>query len=315
MLPPSSKRKWWERGRVHTYPTFDNKLNCAIELYYTHRDDGNLAAPEHRFSEWRHPMGPLEHWPSELVEALLREKCVTPTMLMHGDPRFPDTGCWIAMREGTEILRVSSKTVYDSGFSVDTDTVQLQLSKAKHAHAEALAKREQSAKAKIEQLQVDQQEHLRPWAEGLARAAAAAVADAAAADALEYSGENTNDEVRTPNYMEMLCRREAPAPGWMARLTERNRRSNHRMRLWDKVCGSNTTRATESAKRLRCSGSPAAERLHCSGSPYYTSASGCCFHGCAPNSHPGHPLTPASWFVHRTPLPPMLTATTTAQGR
>jgi hypothetical protein len=45
MLPPSSKRKWWERGRVHTYPTFDNKLNCAIELYYTHRDDGNLAAP------------------------------------------------------------------------------------------------------------------------------------------------------------------------------------------------------------------------------------------------------------------------------
>jgi hypothetical protein len=234
MLPPSSKRKWWERGRVHTYPTFDNKLNCAIELYYTHRDDGNLAAPEHRFSEWRHPMGPLEHWPSELVEALLREKRVTPTMLMHGDPRFPDTGCWIAMREGTEILRVSSKTVYDSGFSVDTDTVQLQLSKAKHAHAEALAKREQSAKAKIEQLQVDQQEHLRPWAEGLARAAAAAVADAAAADALEYSGENTNDEVRTPNYMEMLCRREAPAPGWMARLTERNRRSNHRMRLWDK---------------------------------------------------------------------------------
>lgn len=300
---------------MHTYPTFDNKLNCAIELYYTHRDDGNLAAPEHRFSEWRHPMGPLEHWPSELVEALLREKRVTPTMLMHGDPRFPDTGCWIAMREGTEILRVSSKTVYDSGFSVDTDTVQLQLSKAKHAHAEALAKREQSAKAKIEQLQVDQQEHLRPWAEGLARAAAAAVADAAAADALEYSGENTNDEVRTPNYMEMLCRREAPAPGWMARLTERNRRSNHRMRLWDKVCGSNTTRATESAKRLRCSGSPAAERLHCSGSPYYTSASGCCFHGCAPNSHPGHPLTPASWFVHRTPLPPMLTATTTAQGR
>jgi hypothetical protein len=96
MLPPSSKRKWWERGRVHTYPTFDNKLNCAIELYYTHRDDGNLAAPEHRFSEWRHPMGPLEHWPSELVEALLREKRVTPTMLMHGDPRFPDTGCWIA---------------------------------------------------------------------------------------------------------------------------------------------------------------------------------------------------------------------------
>jgi hypothetical protein len=86
MLPPSSKRKWWERGRVHTYPTFDNKLNCAIELYYTHRDDGNLAAPEHRFSEWRHPMGPLEHWPSELVEALLREKRVTPTMLMHGDP-------------------------------------------------------------------------------------------------------------------------------------------------------------------------------------------------------------------------------------
>eukprot|EP01047_Picozoa_sp_COSAG01_P019090 COSAG01_NODE_1051_length_11920_cov_153.129600_7_plen_144_part_00 len=37
------------------------------------------------------------------------------------------------MREGAEILRVSSKTVHDSGFSVDTDTVQLQLSKAKHA--------------------------------------------------------------------------------------------------------------------------------------------------------------------------------------
>ena len=75
MLPPSSKRKWWERDRVHTYPTFDNKLNCAIELYYTHRDDGNLAAPEHRSQDpWRHPMGPLEHWPSGLVEQLLGRK-------------------------------------------------------------------------------------------------------------------------------------------------------------------------------------------------------------------------------------------------
>ena len=86
---------------MHTYPTFDNKLNCAIELYYTHRDDGNLAAPEHRSQDpWRHPMGPLEHWPSGLVEQLLQRK----------PPAYVDTTEWCHTNVIQGAITTSTKT-------------------------------------------------------------------------------------------------------------------------------------------------------------------------------------------------------------
>jgi hypothetical protein len=73
------------------FPSFDNKLDCAIDLYYI-----SARGLEKPMDE----MAPGEHRPPK------------------GWSVYPRTGCWVAKREGKEILRVSSTTVCEYGFSV-----------------------------------------------------------------------------------------------------------------------------------------------------------------------------------------------------